>query len=475
MTLRRAHLAAALCAVALVTGPDPVRAEATSPLRSLPPAPAAASGASGTLDPVAATRAYLDELSGAKKAQSDAYFEGGYWLQLWGFLWGSAIYLLLLFTGLSSRMRALAERVHWRALQPAAYWLQFLAATTLLGLPLSVYQDWWRERQYGLSNLTLGGWLGEQGKGLLVSALLGGLAVMGFYAVLRRAGRTWWLWGALVSLAFSVIGSVIAPVAITPIFNSPTRLTDQRVVAPILSLARANGISTGEVWEIDASKQTTRVSANVSGLLGTERITLNDNLLNRSSQPEIEAVMAHEMGHYVLNHVYKGQLEVGVVILLGFWVVSGFFERLRDRFAARWGVTGIADPAGLPLVALLFGAFMFVMTPALNTLVRVAEQEADYYGLNAARQPDGFARVALELSSYRKLEPTPFEEAIFYDHPSGRTRIITAMRWKAEHPDTWSAAAQPAVSPAAPARPERGSHDPRPARADAAGGSPGAP
>jgi STE24 endopeptidase len=437
-----------------VAGPLPARAEATSPLRSLAPAPAAASGTSGAIDPVAATRAYLDELSPDRKARSDAYFEGGYWLQLWGFLTGTAISLLLLFSGLSARMRRLAERVRWRALQPAAYWAQFLLVTTALGFPLSVYQEWWRERQYGLSNLTLGGWLSEQGKGLLLSALLGGLAVMALYAVLRRAGRTWWLAGALVAVGVLAVSLVIAPVVIAPVFNSPRRLADQRVVGPILSLARANGLATGEVWEIDASKQTTRVSANVSGLLGTERITLNDNLLARTSLPEIEAVMAHELGHYVLNHVYTLLLEIGLVILLGFWVVSAFFERLRARFEARWGVTGIADPAGLPLVSLLLGAFMFVMTPALNTIVRVAEQEADLYGLNAARQPDGFARVALELSSYRKLEPSPLEEAIFYDHPSGRTRILTAMRWKAEHPETWAAAARPAVAPAVPARPE---------------------
>jgi STE24 endopeptidase len=449
MTVRRVLLVAALCAGALLAGPLPAAAEAAPPLRSLPPAPAAASGTSGAIDPVAATRAYLDELPATTRARSDAYFEGGYWLQLWGFLLGTATYLLLLFTGLSARMRALAGRIGWRTLQPVAYWLQFLVVTSVLAFPLSVYQEWWRERQYGLSNLTLGGWLGEQGKGLLVSAVLGSLAVMGLYAVLRRAGRSWWLWGALASVAFLAVGMVIAPVLITPIFNSPKRLADQRVVAPVLSLARANGIATGEVWEIDASKQTTRISANVSGLLGTERITLNDNLLNRTSLPEIEAVMAHEMGHYVLNHVYALLLEIGLVILVGFWVVSAFFERLRVRFEARWGVTGIADPAGLPLVGLLLGAFMFVMTPVLNTIVRVAEQEADLYGLNAARQPDGFARAALELSSYRKLEPRPLEEAIFYDHPSGRTRILTAMRWKAEHPDTWAAAAPPA--PAVPA------------------------
>ena len=161
-------------------------------------------------------------------------------------------------------------RVGWRALQPAAYWVQFLVLSSTLGFPLSVYQDWWREREYGLSTLTLAGWLGEQAKGLLVGALLGGLGVMALYAVLRHAARSWWLWGALVTMLLMTIGSVIAPVALVPLFNSPKRLADQRVVAPILSLARANGIEAGEVWEIDASRQTTRISANVSGLLGTQ-------------------------------------------------------------------------------------------------------------------------------------------------------------------------------------------------------------
>jgi STE24 endopeptidase len=254
--------------------------------------------------------------------------------------------------------------------------------------------------------------------------------------VIRRLPQTWWIWGAGVSLLFLTFFALIVPVVIVPIFNSPKRLTDPRVVAPILSLARANGIETGEVWEVDASKQTTRMSANVSGLLGTERITLNDNLLNRGSLPGIEAVMGHEMGHYVLNHVYKLILEFGILIVIGFAVIRTAFERLQAR-NPRWGLRGIDDVAGLPLAALILSAYFFVLTPVINNIVRTSEYEADVFGLNAARQPDGFAQTALKLSEYRKLEPGRFEEFFFYDHPSGRTRIFTAMRWKAEHPETW--------------------------------------
>ncbi len=400
-------------------------------LVSIPPE---AKGASGHIDPEAATRAYLATLPPDKKARSDAYFEGGYWLLLWDFAVGAAIYLLLLGTGWSARMRDAAERVsRWRWAAIPLYWAMFLVATTVLGFPLAAYEGFIREHQYGLSNLTFGGWLWESIKGLLVGLVLGGIAMTVFYLVVRRTGRRWWVWGAAIAIVFLVVSLVISPVLILPLFNTPKKLTDQRVVQPILRMARANGIGATEVWEVDASKQTSRISANVSGGFGTERITLNDNLLNRGSLPEIEAVMGHEMGHYVMNHVYKLLIELGVLVVIGFALIDRVFEQLRVRYASRWRVQGVGDVAGLPLIALLFSTYLFLITPVTNTIVRTTEYEADVFGLNAARQPDGFAQAALDLSQYRKMEPGPLEEMIFYDHPSGRTRIYTAMRWKAEN------------------------------------------
>jgi STE24 endopeptidase len=418
---------------------------ASGPLKlvELQAPPPAASGASGSIDPDAATRAYLAWQTPASKARSDAYFEGGYWLDLWSFLWSAAIFLVLLQTGASARMRNLAERLPIRALRVAAYWVQFLVAFTVMSLPLTVYREFVREHQYGLSNLTFGAWLGELGKGFVLGGVLGGIAIAILYAVVRRLPRTWWLWGSVAGVVLATFFIVIVPVVVIPMFNTPKRLEDQRVVAPILSLARANGIAANDVWEVDASKQTKRISAYVTGLLGTERVTLNDNLLNRASLPEIEAVMAHEMGHYVLNHIYKSLTQFAIIIVVGFALLKLVFERLRTRYP-KWDVRGADDPAGLPLAALLFTAYLFVLTPVLNTLVRVQEYEADLYGLNAAAQPDGFAQIALKLAEYRKLQPTPFEEFFFYDHPSGRTRIHAAMRWKAEHPETWGSRATPA-------------------------------
>ncbi len=231
-----------------------------------------------------------------------------------------------------------------------------------------------------------------------------------------------------------MIAIAIAPVFIEPLFNTYTPLKDEKVHDPILRLARANGIPATDVFVVDASRQTTRVSANVAGFLGTERIALNDNLLKRCSLPEIESVMAHEMGHYVLNHVFKGILAVRGADR-GRVRVPALVVRPRrwPAGAQRWGIGGVADVAGLPLLVLLLSVFFFVMTPVTNTMIRTQEVEADIFGLNAARQPDAEAEVDLKLGEYRKLKPGPVEEFVFFDHPSGYNRILMAMRWKAEN------------------------------------------
>lgn len=401
---------------------------------ALAPLAVAQAPARSSFDVQAATDAYLAKQTAEQKTRSDAYFEGGYWLQLWGFLVGAGISVLLLATRLSARLRDLAARITSRpTLQSALYWGQYLFVTTILSFPLAVYQGFVREKQYGLATQSFGGWMGDQGKGFLVGLIMGGLALMALYAVFRRAPRTWWVWGTAVAMVLLVVSIAIGPVFIDPLFNTYTKLEDPAIKEPILRLARANGIPTSDVFVVDASKQTTRISANVAGMLGTERIALNDNLLTRCSLPEIEAVMAHEMGHYVLNHVWKMILQLGVLVLAAFAFVRWGFGWALGRWGARWGVSGIADVAGLPLLVLLLSVFFLVATPVTNTIIRVQEVEADLYGLNAARQPDGFAETALKLGEYRKLSPGPWEEAIFFDHPSGRSRIHMAMRWKAEN------------------------------------------
>jgi len=402
-------------------------------------APAQTGGAATTttnqpFDPVAATNAYLATVPPDKKAKSDAYFEGGYWFLLWDFLAPAIVFLLLLSTGWSARMRDLAERItRFKPVHTFVYWAQFLVLTSLVTFPLGVYEGYIREHKYGLATQTFGPWLGDQLKGLAVGVVLGGVLMVALYGIVRRLPRTWWIWGAITSLIFTAFFALIGPVFIAPLFNKYTRLEDPAIRDPILSMARANGISAQDVFVQDASRQSTRISAFVTGFLGTERIVLNDNLLKRCSVAEIESVMGHEMGHYVMHHAYKGLMFFSIIIVLGFAYLRRASEWAFRCWGEKWRVHGVGDLAALPLFALLILTYLFVLTPAINNYSRVEEYEADIFGLNAARQPDAEAEVDLKLADYRKLDPSPLEEYLFYDHPSGRARIYAAMRWKAEH------------------------------------------
>jgi STE24 endopeptidase len=403
---------------------------ATTPVLQIPPAAQAGPG----FNAQAATQAYLASLGAERKAKSDSYFEGGYWLILWDFLYGGAVLLVLLETGWSARFRDMAERVtRPKPLVNWIYWVEFSVASFVLGLPLAVYEGFIREKQYGLMNQTFLAWFVDQLKSLGLSAVFGGLLVMAVIGIVRRFPGTWHVWGTLTVVLFIMAAGLIAPVFIAPMFNKYTVLSDARVRDPILRLARQNGIPATKVYEVDASRQSDRISANVSGFLGTERITLNDNLLNRCSPECVQAVMGHEMGHYVLNHVYK---DVAFQLILTTLIFAGLrrgLEGAMRRWSGRWGIRGLTDPAVLPLALLIISVFGFVLTPVNNTLTRTEEYEADIFGLNTSRQPDGFAQGALLLSEYRKLSPGPVEEFIFFDHPSGRTRIFSSMRWKAEN------------------------------------------
>ncbi|HZU43580.1 MAG TPA: M48 family metallopeptidase [Terriglobales bacterium] len=385
-------------------------------------------------DVKAAVDAYLAKVPPDKKARSDAYFEGGYWLILWDFIYSVVVMLLLLQAGWSSKMRNFAERItRFRPLQTALYWIQFLLLTTLLQFPLAVYEGYIREHKYGLATQTFGPWMRDQMVGLLLGLVLGGILIMALFGIVRRLGRTWWVWGALVTIIFMAFTFVIGPVFISPLFNKYTKLQDPKIKQSILSMARANGIPVTEVYQVDASRQSTRVSANVSGFLGTDRITLNDNLLKRCTPEEIQAVMGHEMGHYVLHHVLKDVVFFTLVILVGFLFLNWGLNWSLARWGQRWGIRDITDTAVLPLAVIILSVFFLVMTPVINSQIRTEEYEADIFGLNASHQPDGEAEVDLKLGEYRKLDPGKWEERIFFDHPSGRTRITAAMRWKAEH------------------------------------------
>jgi STE24 endopeptidase len=403
-----------------------------------------------SLDPAAATKAWLATVPRDQREKSDAYFEGGYWLLLWNFLFVAAISVFLLESRISARLRDFAERAaRFRNLQVACYAMPYFLIVAILSFPLNLYEHFFREHEYGFATQTFLPWFREQLIGFGLTIIGGTILLIALYTVFRRTPRTWWICGTGLVVISLFIVVFIAPLCIEPLFNTYKPLANVEIRDPILAMARANQIPAKQVFEVDASRQTTRVSANVSGVLGTTRIALNDNLLKQCTLPEIRMVMAHEMGHYVLNHGAKLLTYFGIFILIGFALTRVFFDAAVKRWGIRWRVRGIADPAGLPLLVLILSTLLFIATPLLNTVVRVTEREADAFGINTSREPDGMAKAALKLGAYRKLDPTPLEEFIFFDHPSGRARIRMAMDWKAAN---LPAGESPALETVPPAR-----------------------
>lgn len=398
-----------------------------------PNVPAAAQ-TSAHFDAAVATQAWLDTLPPSAHARSDAYFMGGYWLMLWDFLYGTAVLILLLVTKMSASFRDLADRIT-RILffRDLVYWVEFLIVYAALTFPLTIYESFFREKQYGLLNQNFAGWLRDQLVTLALGLVLGGIAVAVFVMLVRRLPRTWHIWGTIVGVAFTGLGALITPIFLMPLFNTYSPLPDGPLKSRILSLAHANGIPVNNVYTENASRQSDRVSANVSGLFGTDRITLNDNLLNRVSPEGVMATMGHEMGHYVMHHIYNSILFAAIGIFVSFAILRWGLNWCYLRYGTRWAVRDNADIALLPAALLIISTLSFVTIPIGNTFTRTQEYEADIFGINAARQPDGEAEVDVLLGEYRKLDPSPVEESLFYDHPAGRRRIYAAMRWKAEN------------------------------------------
>lgn len=379
------------------------------------------------------TQKYIDTLTPEQKAKSDAYFEGGYWLLLWSLLYGIAVAWMFLSKGLSSKIKGIAAKVKNINLQNAVYFILYFISAYLLSFPLNYYKNFHREHQYDLSNLTFGAWMREEMIGLAIMIVFGSILMALLYMAMRKVKERWWIWGGVVTFCFLVFIMFIGPVFISPLFNKYKSLEEGPVREAILSMARANSVPADNVYEFDASKQSDRISANVSGIGSTIRVSLNDNLLNRCTPEEVKAVMGHELGHYVLNHGPEDLIYFSLIIIIGFAFVNWSFQKCINTWGGKWNIKDISDVVGFPLFVILLSAYIFLATPFLNSVVRSAEMEADVFGLNAAREPDGFASVAMKLSEYRKIDPGYWEEIIFFDHPSGHTRVHTSMKWKAEN------------------------------------------
>ncbi|MFZ2030243.1 MAG: M48 family metallopeptidase [Vitreimonas sp.] len=382
-------------------------------------------------DPDQATREWLNTMDPAARARSDSYFEGGYWIQFVGPIIGFVIAFLVLQLGWAKGVRTWLEKTVKVYFLVVIGFFLFYSLIGLVTLPWDYWVGFVREHDYGLSRQTLAQWSTEAAQGFGINLAVGSIGIAILYFVIWLAKKNWWVWGTVVAIALLAVSSMLAPVYIAPIFNHYTPMAESPLRTSVLQTAQANGVPADNVYVFDVSRQSNRVTANVSGFAGTTRISMADNLINRESPGGVRAVLGHEIGHYVLNHTVSLMVMFTLLIVIVFALANWLFNRLSA--GERWGIRNVWDPAGMPLLFSIIGFMFLIATPIQNNIVRFHEHQADMFGLNAAREPDGFAESALLLSEYRKMEPSAFEEWFFYDHPSGYDRIHMAMVWKAHH------------------------------------------
>lgn len=381
-------------------------------------------------DPQAETARYIDGLGPQALQKAHDYTVGGHWLLLWGLVVAAIVTWLIVRSGLLDRIaRRIPERRQGlRALVLSAV---YLLASSLLTLPWTLYSGWWRETQYGRTSQPLGDYLSQSAIGLVIATIIGALFLAGVYWLLRRTGRRWWLWSgglAAVVLAFMLL---LSPILIEPLFNKYQPVPAGPVRDAVVTMAGRAGISADRIYLYDGSRQSNNFTANVSGIGSSARVAISDVALDRASLDEVRAVTGHEIGHYVLKHVWWGIVIFSLVALLLFWLA----DRLYPRFARAFGSKApLDDPRGVPVLAFLASLFGLLAMPAVATFARTIETHADQYSLHSENRPDALASALVKTAEYRYPRPGPVEEFLFYDHPSVERRVRRAMEWKAAHP-----------------------------------------
>ncbi len=381
-------------------------------------------------DPQAATAAYIDSLGAPALVKAAAYTAGGHWLLLWDLVVTALVSWLVVRWHLLDRVSAGRVSRRGPGLRSFAVALVYFLASALLTLPWSIYSEWWRETSYGRTSQPLGDYLGQSALSLLISAPLGALFFVGVYALMRRTGRAWWLWsGALAATAVSGF-MLLAPVLIEPLFNDYKPLSQGAVRDALSVMARQAGVPAERIFVFDGSRQSNNFTANVSGVGGAARIAISDVAFKGASLDEVKAVTAHEIGHYVLGHVWRAVAMLSLMAMLFFFLA----DRLYPRVARAFGVTSrtpIADPVGLPVIIVIVTVLELLAKPAFSSLSRVNESAADRYSLETVNLPDALASALVKTAVYRDPRPGRLQEWIFYSHPSVERRVRVAMEWKA--------------------------------------------
>jgi STE24 endopeptidase len=383
-------------------------------------------------DPAAATATYIDALGPAALEKAAAYTVGSHWLLLWGLVASFVATWIIVRSGLlerlSARLGAERPRPNLTAFLVSA--LTFLLFT-LITLPWDLYSEYFRERAYGRTSQPLVDFLSQGAISTLIFSIVAGLFFVAVYALIRRAGRSWWLWsGGLVAVALTAF-LLLSPTLIEPIFNDYKPVPAGAVRDALVAQATQAGVPEDRIFVYDGSRQSNNFTANVSGVFGSARIAISDVAFKGASLDEVKAVTGHEIGHYVLGHIWRSVALFAALSILLFFLADRLFPWFARLFGSR---AGIADPAGLPILIFITGLLGLFTTPIVNANTRVGEREADVYSLETVNLPDALASALVKTAEYRHPRPNAMQEMLFYSHPSVEKRVLAAMEWKAEHP-----------------------------------------
>jgi len=359
------------------------------------------------------------------------------WLSMADLAIGFVLLVVLLVTGWTGTLRDWAyfgARQHY-FVAVFLYVLMFSIIAKVLSAPFDVvgYQ---LEHQYHLSNQKVGAWLWDETKGWLLNLVLGAIMAWIVYGIIRIAPQRWWIIAWAVFVGLFLLMAQLAPVLLMPIFYKFKPLENEALRERLTKLGERAGTRVRGVYEWNLSEKTKKANAALTGLGRTRRIILSDTLLASYSDDEIEAVLAHELGHHVRKHILKSiLLQVGITFF-GFWLVNVV---LRFVIARNW--FPVLDPrlydfANLPLIVLVVSILSFLLMPALNAVSRQHEREADRYAWEnvPAIAPFITAMQKLADQNLAEREPSKFVEWLFHSHPSIGKRVAAAEAWASKQP-----------------------------------------
>ncbi|MBA3669790.1 MAG: M48 family metallopeptidase [Sphingomonas sp.] len=383
-----------------------------------------------TFDPREATAHYIDGLGAANLQKAHDYTVGGHWLLLWGLVVSAVIALVIVRSQILDRVeRRIPERR--KGLRAFVVTAVYVVASALIGLPWSLYAGYFREKIYGRTSQPLADYLGQQALALVLSTILGALFLTGVYWLIRRTGRRWWLWSGALTAGVVAVLMLLSPILIEPLFNKYQPIPAGPVHDAVAEMAGRAGIPENKIFLFDGSRQSNNFTANAGGVGNTARVAISDVAMNKASLDEVRAVTGHEIGHYVLKHTWYGTLLVSVLAMLLFWLA----DRLYPRFAKAFGSDApIAAPRSVPILLFMVSLFSLGAMPITSSFSRTIETRADAYSLRTENRPDALSSALVKTAEYRYPRPSEIEELIFYDHPSVERRVMTAMEWKAAHP-----------------------------------------